>query len=227
MMITPYFELLFLDADILAVNKSAGLRTIPDGYDSSLPYLRQLLEEQYGKMWVVHRLDKDTSGVILFARNAKTHRHLNDQFEKHTIKKEYMALCHGVPCWEKKDITIPLRKNGDRQHRTVMDFKNGKNAITFLRIQKKLNLYTSFNVEIKTGITHQIRAHLAILGFPIIGDKLYSYFSPIHVRPEKAGIEDKLYLHATSISFIHPATDESTHIEALQPSYFLSFVESI
>src|SRR5512133_3946911 len=89
--------ILYQDETLLAVNKPAGLRTIPDGYNPTLPYLAALLEPAFGRVWVVHRLDKDTSGAILFARTAESHRALNQQFEQRKVKKEYHAIAVGMP----------------------------------------------------------------------------------------------------------------------------------
>ncbi len=219
-------DLLYIDADILIVNKPSGLRTIPDGYDPSLPCLKEMLSKEYEKVWVVHRLDKETSGVILFARNADAHRNLNMQFEKHKIRKVYLAVVYGVPCWDEKSICCPLRKDGDRSHRTMIDFKNGKTAITHLTVIKKSTDRTLFAIEIETGITHQIRAHLSSIGFPIIGDTLYAPYKDIGGQENVIPIRP-LLLHAFSIDFIHPRTTDCTHIEALLPSYFHQALKSL
>jgi RluA family pseudouridine synthase len=221
------FELLYIDADVLIVNKPSGLRTIQDGYDPSLPCLKELLSRKYGKGWVVHRLDKDTSGVILFARHAEAHRVLNRQFETHTVRKIYLALAHGFPCWDQKTILAPLQKNGDRSHRTVINIENGKPAYTDIAVVKRFKNHTLFALEIKTGITHQIRTHLAMIGFPIVGDPLYSFFSMgISTAPQEI-CPDQLYLHAFSIDFQHPTNHEYIHIEALLPAYFHHTLENL
>lgn len=211
-------DLLYIDTDILIVNKPSGLRTIRDGYDPSLPCLREMLSHDYGKVWVVHRLDKDTSGAILFARNAEAHRNLNTQFEEHRIRKTYLAVVYGVPCWKEKTIGYPLRKDGDRSHHTRIDFKNGKPAKSHITVIKKSIDRSLFAVQIETGITHQIRAHLSSIGFPIIGDTFYAFYKDKDRKIETNS--PPLLLHAFSIDFIHPRTADCTHIEALLPSYF-------
>ncbi len=103
-------HILHIDPDILAVNKPSGLLTIRDGYNPLQPCLKEMLERDHGKVWVVHRLDKDTSGTILFARSAQTHRELNQQFEKHTVQKTYFALVHGSPCWQERFVQYRCAK---------------------------------------------------------------------------------------------------------------------
>jgi len=220
------FDLIYSDPEILVVNKPSGLRTIPDGYDPALPCLKELLSTEYGKVWVVHRLDKDTSGVILFARTTSAHRNLNGQFENHS-RKIYFALVHGFPCWNQKSVNFPLRKDGDRNHRTVRDLKSGKPAQTEIYVLKRFMNYALLALEIKTGVTHQIRAHLACLGFPIIGDTLYSFYSNWDPSPIQPSGSAPLLLHAFSIDFDYPTTTERTHIEALLPSYFQQALKTL
>ena len=126
--------ILWQDGALLAVNKPAGLLTIRDGYDPTLPYLHHLLNEAYGLVWVVHRLDKDTSGLVLFALSADSHRSLSLQFEHRVTQKEYHALCAGIPDWQEQTADLPLRVNGDRRHRTVIDEPRGRPASTGFRL---------------------------------------------------------------------------------------------
>ncbi len=102
-------HLLHVDDHLIVINKPSGLRVIPDGYDLSIPNLRDILNAIYPKIWVVHRLDKDTSGVLLFARDAAMHKALNQQFENRTIQKEYHFIAHGTPDWQTNTVKLPLR----------------------------------------------------------------------------------------------------------------------
>ncbi len=111
--------------------------TLPDGYDPSLPHVRSLLEPQFGRLWIVHRLDKATSGALLLARTAASHRSLNTQFEQGRVEKVYHALVVGDVAWEAHIVDMPLRPNGDRRHRTVVDHERGKPALTELRLLQR------------------------------------------------------------------------------------------
>ncbi len=220
-------KLLYFDNDILVINKPAGLRTIPDGYDTKLPCIRNILSEEYGKVWVVHRLDKDTSGILLFARNADAHRSLNSQFEHRTIHKEYQAIVHGSPMWDKKVINTPLLKNGDRYHRTIPDDMQGKKALSKIEVLTRYERNTFLSVIIESGITHQIRTHLAHYGFPIVGDTLYGMFRALPSLKTRFMESNHLLLHAQNIKFLHPKTGESMHIQSLLPPYFIEYVKNI
>jgi RluA family pseudouridine synthase len=226
----PADFVLWTDDAILVVNKPPGLLTLPDGYNPDLPHLATILEPLYGPIWIVHRLDKETSGVLVLARNAAAHRDLNTQFEKRQISKTYHALAAGNPEWEEKSVKLALQPDGDRKHRTVIDARFGKNSITHLRVVKRFRAYTLIEAVPETGRTHQIRAHLAGEGFPIAGDALYgdgegvflSRVKPDYRQgkiPEKA-ILDRLALHARSLVFTHPISGEEIYFEAPYPRDF-------
>ena len=205
----PEQLLIFIDAALLVVNKPSGVLTLPDGYDREKPHLRSLLEPSYGRLWIVHRLDRDTSGIILLARSAEAHRHLNTQFQENQVKKLYHALVLGNPPWQTLTLKDPLRPDGDRRHRTIIDPKRGKTAITDLRMLKHHEGYSLLEASPQTGRTHQIRAHLRHTGYPILGDPLYG--DPSH--PSHA-LLPRLGLHARSLSLVHPQTEEPIQLEA-------------
>jgi RluA family pseudouridine synthase len=222
-------EVLFLDEHLLAIDKPAGLGVLPDGYDPSLPHVRSLLEAQYGRLWIVHRLDKDTSGVLLLARTAAAHRNLNMQFEGGEVEKVYHALAVGEASWEEKTVDLLLRPNGDRRHRTVVDEERGKPARTELKVLQRYRGYTLLEAHPRTGRTHQIRAHLRAVGLPLAGDVLYGgpaalYRSDLIPGLRRGDDEQPLIarpaLHARSIGFLHPASGKRICIAAPYPQDF-------
>jgi RluA family pseudouridine synthase len=220
---TPGDFVLWSDDDLLIVNKPSDLRVIPDGYNPSLPTLVRLLEPMWGRLFVVHRLDKDTSGVIIFARGADSHRSLNQQFAERQVHKTYWALVAGLPGWEAKTIDLPLRINGDRSHRTVVDYKEGKPASTTARVLKRFETWSWVETSPHTGYTHQIRAHLSSIGHPLLGDALYRYppqWNGPRVDPASLPAFARTALHALEVSFHHPVTAEPLSFKAPLPDDF-------
>ncbi len=213
--------LLWQDAYLLAVNKPAGLRTIPDGYDPEQPCLSRMLAAAFGKIWVVHRLDKDTSGLVLFARTAEAHRQLNLQFEQRQVQKTYHALVYGAPSWQHVSVEQPLLVNGDRRHRTVVDEQHGRPAQTDLERLQSFADCALLAARPRTGYTHQIRTHLAWLGFPILADPLYARKPIVAVSPlSTAPILQRLALHARQLNCIHPITHQTLSLQAPYPLDF-------
>lgn len=172
---TKSIEILFQDEHLLAINKPSGLRTLPDGYQPQLEHVRSLLEPSFGRLWIVHRLDKETSGVPLLERSAVAHQALNGQFAARLVRKEYHALVCGAPNLDGWEIRLQLRMNGDRNHRTVIDPERGKPAATRIRVLERYpDGYALISASPFIGYTHKIRDHLAACNLPILGDPLYS-----------------------------------------------------
>lgn len=185
-------KIIHKDEHILVIDKPAGLSVLPDGWEKDAPYLLKALEEDYGKLWVVHRLDKTTSGVIVFARDADTHRALNLQFENHETEKIYHALLEGNPKWSEKTAKHPLRVNVGHKHRTAVDDKYGKPSETQFKVMKRYQASALIEARPMTGRTHQIRVHAYALGHPLLGDMLYG--------AEETSIIARPALHAQSLT---------------------------
>ena len=212
-------QILHKDDFILVVNKPAGLSVLAEGWDESVSYLVKMLEGQFSKIWTVHRIDKTTSGVLVFALTAEAHRSLSIQFEKHQVTKTYHAIMTGSPKWEEKTAKFPLRVNVGHKHRTVVDDRNGIRAETRFKVLKRNQESALIEAVPMTGRTHQIRVHAYALGHPLLGDSLYS-------APETKRI-GRPALHAYSLSFTHPAGREMVGFTAPYPPDFANALVDI
>jgi len=214
----PSTWILYVDADLVVVNKPSGLLSIPDGYHPELAHHSQALAPIVGKLWIVHRLDRETSGVVLLARNAQAHRKLNETFRQRSLQKNYRCLAAPIPSWDSQDLHFPLRINADRAHRTRVDFDKGKPAQTFVRVLQRGASYCLMECAPRSGYTHQIRAHLYHAGIGILGDPLY--------RPKGFDVADsslkalRTMLHAYQIVFSHPTTNSELIFTATYPPDF-------
>jgi RluA family pseudouridine synthase len=186
-------ETIYSDKNILVVNKPSGLATVPGSWEEESRSLVKELEADFGRLWVVHRLDKVTSGLVVFACNPEAHRTLSMQFERHETHKFYHAIVNGVPAWEEHTARHPLRINVGHSHRTVVDNAKGKPSETAFHVMERFNGYALLGAAPATGRTHQVRVHAYALGFHILGDTLYS-------APETSLIA-RPALHAYSLEF--------------------------
>jgi len=208
---------LFEDADVLVVNKPEGLASIPERDTTQESLLSQLSATSPVKLYAVHRLDKEVSGVIIFAKNAATHKFLNEQFSHRTVRKMYRAVVHGVIAPESGTIDESLRQFGSG--RMGVDSKRGKESVTTFHVLKRFDAHTLAEVHPITGRRHQIRVHLYSLGHAIVGDPLYG---------EKAiqGCFPRLMLHAQGVEFRLPSGNE-VMIEAPVPESFTKVLKKI
>lgn len=225
-------DIIYKDEHILVINKPAGISVLSEGWEPNTPYLVKTLEEEYSKIYVVHRLDKITSGVLVFALTEEAHRSLNIQFEKHEIEKVYRAITVGAPPWKERITKFPLRVNVGNKHRTKVDDKYGVRAETKFKVLNWNSASSdelSFDEDVKgmalvearpvTGRTHQIRVHAYALGYPLLGDTLYSApESSIMARPA---------LHAYSLTFNHPISNEQLTFIAPYPADFKNALERL
>lgn len=221
-------DILYEDNDIIVVNKPKGMvvhpaNGNPDGtlVNAVMAICKDSLSGIGGEIrpGIVHRLDKDTSGVIIVAKNDKAHINLSEQIKNHEVEKTYIALVKGFVKENEATINMPIgRSTKDRKKMSVN--KNGKNAITHFKVIERFKNYTLLEVKIETGRTHQIRVHLSEIGYPIVGDTTYSN------GKNEWGIEGQC-LHAKSLKFKHPITGKEMFIEAPLPEYFQNVIEEL
>lgn len=216
-------EIIYEDSDIIVVNKPKGLVVHPgsgnpDGtlVNSLMNICKDSLSGIGGEIrpGIVHRLDKDTSGILVVAKNDKSHINLSEQIKNHEVEKTYIALVRGIVKENEATIDMPIgRSQKDRKKMAVG--QNGKNAITNFKVIERCpqDNCTLLEVKIETGRTHQIRVHLSQIGYPVIGDNVYSN------GKNKWGIEGQC-LHSKSLKFKHPITGKEMFLEARLPEYF-------
>ncbi len=221
-------DILYEDSDIIVVNKPKGMvvhpaNGNPDGtlVNAIMSICKDSLSGIGGEIrpGIVHRLDKNTSGAIIIAKNDKSHINLSEQLKNHEIRKTYIALVRGIIKENQGTIDMPIaRSKTDRKKMSVS--RDGKEAITHFKVLDR-NIEdntTLLEINIETGRTHQIRVHLAHIGYPIIGDDVYSN------GKNKWGIVGQC-LHAKSLDFKHPITGKQLHIEAELPKYFKEIIK--
>ncbi len=171
-------EIIFENENFVAVNKPSGLLTIPDRHDDTISSLYKTLLHQYGKIFIVHRLDRDTSGLILFAKDESTHKYLSQLFEKRNVEKYYLGIIQGTLQNKKGIIDEPLMEHPVKKSIMVVHAK-GKQSITEYEVMEEYGIFSLVKFRIHTGRTHQIRAHMKHLGHPIVCDELYGDPKPI------------------------------------------------
>ena len=238
------FTLIYADDDMIAVNKAAGLLVAADRWDIEAPRLDLLIQKELPqiaplcqKLYAVHRIDKDTSGILLYALNAEAHLALNTAFQEREIKKTYRLLIHGRVQEEQFTVDLPLRADGDAMHRTVVDKRRGKEAITHFTVLETFQQFSLLEARPVTGRTHQIRAHLAAAGYPIVCDSLYGSGKPVLLSELKQRWRGDVYteqplirrlaLHAYQLEGIHPRTSEPFSFTAEYAKDFKSTVHQL
>ena len=192
---TPLAEL-YVDADILLLDKPSGLLSVPGKGAHLADCLVSRAQSKYPDVLLVHRLDRDTSGVMIFARNKAAQRHLGLQFEKRRIDKTYIARIWGHLSERKGVVDLPLRTDWPNRPKQMVDHVSGKQALTEWEVIEECRTTSRVVLFPKTGRSHQLRVHMAALGCPILGDPFYAEGA--------ASTAPRLMLHAESIGFRHP-----------------------
>ncbi len=221
-------NVIYEDNDIIIINKEKGMvvhpgNGNPDGTlaNAILARCKDSLSGIGGEIrpGIVHRIDKDTSGIIIVAKNDKAHLNISNQIKNHKTTKTYLALVRGNVKENEATINMPIgRSTKDRKKMAVT--KTGKEAITHFKVLKRFGDYTYIEVVIETGRTHQIRVHMAEIGYPIVGDTTYSN------GKNPFGVEGQM-LHAYKIKFIHPTTGKEVEYIAELPKYFKDILKEL
>ncbi len=221
-------EVIYEDDDIIVVNKPKGLVVHPaignvDGtlVNAIMAICKDSLSGIGGEIrpGIVHRLDKDTSGILIVAKNDFSHINLSKQIKNHEVEKTYIALVRGVVKENEATINMPIgRSTKDRKKMAVT--RDGKNAITHFKVLKRYEKYTLLEIKIETGRTHQIRVHLSHIGYPVVGDYTYSN------GKNDFNVEGQM-LHAQKIKFKHPKTGKEMQLEADIPKYFKEILDKL
>ena len=221
-------EIVYEDNDIIVVNKPKGLVVHPavgnpDGtlVNAIMNICKDSLSGIGGEVrpGIGHRLDKDTTGLLIVAKNDKAHINLSEQIKNREVKKIYIALVRGNIPENEATINMPIgRSTKDRKKMAVV--KNGKEAVTHFKVIDRFKNYTLLEIKIDTGRTHQIRVHMAEIGYPVVGDMVYSN------GKNEFGVEGQM-LHAKSLDFKHPITGKNMHLEAELPKYFKDIIDKL
>ena len=227
------------DEHLLVVDKPADVLTVPDRHDPDLPNLKHLLSERHGPVIPVHRLDRPTTGLLVFARTPEAHRSLSMQFEARDVEKVYLALVDGVPEPEEGEIDAPIAPHPSKVGRMLVTNRGGKFARTDYKVMERLGKFSLVGVQIFTGRTHQIRVHLAYLGYPLLVDPFYGkrtefFLSELkgkRYNKAKHAVERPLLsrvpLHASQLGFAHPVGGEFLRFEAELPKDMRAMVRQL
>jgi RluA family pseudouridine synthase len=191
----PYYTVINNDEKIIAVNKASGISIGGDRWDESKERLDKLVEHdlELSKIYTVHRIDRDTSGLVVFAKDKETHRNLSIAFEKRDIPKRYVAIVHGRPSWKQISCNLALVQNGNKKHMTIVDKYRGKDSVTFFTCLLSAGNYSLLEVIPETGRIHQIRVHAAAIGHPVVCDNLYGKTAPVKLSSFKRSWRGDLF----------------------------------
>ena len=221
-------DVIYEDNDIIVINKAKGMVVHPGNGNADGTLANAVLAWAKGSLsgiggeirpGIVHRLDKDTSGIIIVAKNDKAHIDLSEQIKNREVTKKYIALVRGVIPEDEATINMPIGRSKVDRKKMAVD-KEGKVAITHFKVLKRFEKYTLLELKIDTGRTHQIRVHMSYIKHPVVGDMVYSS------GKNEFGVEGQM-LHAYSLDFTHPVTKKKMHLEAELPEYFKDVINRL
>ena len=221
-------NIVYEDDDLMVINKPKGLVVHPGAGNKSgtlangLKFHSDNLSTINGdfRPGIVHRLDKDTAGLLVVAKNDFTHVKLQEQLVDHTLSRKYYALVLGVLSEDNGQIIAPIGRDKQNRQKMAVDLRNGKEAETSFRVLKRFSNSTLVECVLKTGRTHQIRVHMNYIGHPVIGDPLYG-------KGNRLIYDDGQLLYAHYIKFIHPRTKKALDFDSPMPSYFEDFLKTL
>lgn len=228
-------NIIFENDHFIAINKQAGLLSVPDRMQSEVS-LKDLLLQQYGSIYTVHRLDKDTSGVIVFAKDEETHKKLSQLFEGRDVEKFYLGLVHGHLQQERGSVDASIMEHPGKNGKMITHAK-GKNSLTDYEVVESFKLYSLIRFQIHTGRTHQIRVHMQHIGHSIVCDELYGDGEPVFIsslkrnyklsksEDEERPILSRLALHSALLKF--DLDGESYTLEAELPKDIRALLQQL
>lgn len=208
-------DIFFENDDLLAINKPSGLLTLPDRFDAELDSLKGILNNKYGQVFVVHRLDKDTSGLIIFAKTAEAHQYYSRLFEERKVDKIYVGLVQGNLAEDEGSFDQPIGEHAFTKGKMAV-VRKGKHALTHYKVLETFGKYSWVSFKIETGRTHQIRVHLQNAGHPLVCDPIYGSDAPLLLSSVKKNFKlskseeserpllNRLALHAWKLSLTTP-----------------------
>lgn len=210
-------KFIYDDPDIVVLSKPAGVFTIPDRFDKEGFNLYSYLTKKYEKIFTVHRLDRDTSGVILFAKNAESHKNLNQQFQDHKVRKIYHVIVSGIIHQDEMDIDIPITENPGKKGLSIPSAR-GKESLTKLKVLERFRNASFCECNLVTGRHHQIRVHCSAIGYPLLVDEYYGNNTEFLLssikrkfKLKKHTIEvpviSRVTMHSYELEFQHPVTN--------------------
>jgi len=231
------YDTIHEDDELLLVNKPSGLLTIPDRYDADKPNLYHLLQAKYDEIYTVHRLDRETSGILAFAKTEAAHRELSRQFQERSVEKRYYALLDGVLPQDSGEIDRPIAPHPSISGKMIASAK-GKPSLTDYQVIERFKHYTLVEADIKTGRTHQIRVHFAAIGHPLAVDEMYGRSDAFFLSKikkdyrigkgrEERPLMSRSSLHAYKLCLKHPSSNTRQCFEAELPKDFRATLQQL